>query len=142
MRITGLPPAMQQSLLSALAKVGDNITAAAAKGTEVRPAAILPPAVPATPSPATSVEMLVTLAAAEPTIERRRRMAKAADNGLSLLERLHTELLTGTLPVERIDELVEWSETFDLPDDPELAAIAREIELRVRVEIAKHELRV
>ena len=141
MRITGLPPAMQQSLLTALAKAGEDFKVAA-QTAEPRPGAVLPSTTSQATQPATSVEMLVALAAAEPPLERRRKIAQATSRGLLLLEQLHAELLAGTLPPERVEELVEWSESFEVPSDPQLAALAREVELRVRVEIAKHEMRV
>ena len=141
MRIAGLPPAMQQGLLAALAKAGEDFTTAV-KAAETRAGAVLPAPAPPTAQPATSVEMLVALAAAEPPVERRRKMAEATNRGLALLERLHAELLAGGLEPELVEELVEWSESFQAPENPELAALASEIEVRVRVELAKHELRV
>ena len=141
MRIAGLPPAMTQGLLAALGKAGDAFKVASAAG-DKQAAAILPHQVPPATQPATSVQMLVALAAAEPVVERRRKMAVAADRGLSLLERLHTELVAGAPAPERLQELVEWSESFEAPQDPQLAAIAREIEVRVRVELAKLDLNV
>lgn len=144
MRIAAMPPAiqaaMQQSLLATLAKAED--TFAVAAGAADGAAAVLPAPVPPATQPATSVQMLVALAASEPVAERRRRMAAAADRGLSLLERLHAELVAGTPAPERLQQLVEWSESFEAPQDPQLAAVAREIEVRVRVEIAKHDMRV
>lgn len=141
MRIAGLPPAMQQGLLAALAKAGDDFAVASA-GADKQAAAILPAHVPPAPQPATSVQMLVALAAAEPPVERRRKMAAAADRGLSLLERLHAELVVGTPAPERLRELVEWCENLETPADPQLAGLQRDIEVRVRVEIAKHDLKV
>ena len=37
--------------------------------------------------------------------------------------------------------IVEWSEIFERTDDPALAAILSDIELRVRVELAKLDLK-
>lgn len=84
-----------------------------------------------------SVEMLVALAAADPQVERRRRMAKDAERGVDALEQLHKELLAGVVPVERLQEVAEWSQSFEMPDDPVLAQILSDIDLRVRVELAK-----
>ncbi|WP_414705372.1 flagellar assembly protein FliX [Pseudomonas sp.] len=39
--------------------------------------------------------------------------------------------------MERLREIAEWSQTFETPDDPVLAQILSEIDLRVRVELAK-----
>jgi len=140
MRIPALPPLMQQSLLATLGRA-EAFTVASADA-DGRAAAILPPPVPSTTQPATSVQMLVALAAAEPTVERRRKMAAAADRGLTLLERFHAELMVGTPAPERLAELVEWSESVELPTDPHLASLQRDIEVRMRVELAKHDLRV
>lgn len=137
MRITGGLPLLQTEALAALTRTAATFPEAVRDMAEPAHAAPVPLA--SSPAPATSVQMLVTLAAAEPTLERRRRMAAEADRGLSLLERLKVELLSGPPAPERLQELVEWSESFELPDDPQLAGLAREIELRVRVELAKYD---
>lgn len=137
MRIAGLSPVLQQALLAALPKAAEAFRVGTGIDGPASPPAALPPALPAT-----SVQMLVALAAAEPRVERRRREAAVADRGLALLEGLHAELLVGAPAPERLQELVEWSESFTVPDDPQLAGLAREIEVRVRVELAKYELRV
>jgi len=140
MRIPALPPLMQQSLLATLGRA--EAFSVASVDAEAGAATVLPPPTAPLAQPATSVQMLVTLAAAEPTAERRRKMAAAADRGLSLLERLHAELVVGTPAPERLAELVEWSESLEPPTDPHLASLQRDIEVRVRVELAKHDLRV
>ena len=139
MRIAGLPPVLQQALLAALPKAQEAFRAGLSE--EDTRAATLPP-LPATTQPATSVQMLVAMAAAEPVADRRRKIAERTDKGLSLLEKLHVELVTRGPSPERMQELLEWSESFELPEDPQLATLARELELRVRVELAKHDLRV
>jgi hypothetical protein len=96
---------------------------------------------PALTPPTTSVEMLVALASVDPGVERRRKMAVEAERGLVLLERLHQEAMGGDILPERLAQLAEWSASFALPDDPALAAVARDIDLRVRVELAKHDIR-
>ena len=137
MQIAGLPPALLQSLLAAASpKIERAFTAAAAEA-PATPPAVIPPA----PQSATSVQMLVAMAVAEPAFERRRRQAAEVDRGLSMLERLHAELAAGVVAPERLQELAAWSESFEVPDEPHLAGLAREIEVRVRVELAKHELR-
>lgn len=138
MRIAGLPPVLQQALLTALPKASGAFGASVAWADAQHPQA-MPPAVP---SPATSVQMLVALAAAEPVAERRRRIAERADKGLTMLERLHAELVVGTPSPEQLQELVEWSESFAPSEDAAVATLSREIELRVRVELAKLEMRV
>jgi hypothetical protein len=99
-------------------------------------------AAPATELPlqaATSVQMLVALAATEPPRERRRRVVAEVDRGLGLLERLHAVSATGPVTPAVLAELSDWVEQFVPPDDPQAAEIARDVELRVRVELARHE---
>lgn len=139
MQIAGLPPAMLQALLTAASPKADGKFPAAAAAGE---APLAPAALPPAPQAATSVQMLVALAAAEPASERRRRIAEETDRGLSMLERLHAELAAGVAAPERLRELAEWSQSFEVPDEPQLAGLAREVELRVRVELAKHEARL
>ncbi|ATY34515.1 flagellar trans-acting factor FliX [Sphingomonas psychrotolerans] len=90
--------------------------------------------------PVPSVAMLVTLAAADPSIERRRKQAVDAERGINALDKLHKELATGTPSVERLREIVEWSENLEPSDDPVLAGILSDIDLRVRVELAKFDV--
>lgn len=138
MRIAPLPPGMQQALLAATLPAVDRAFVQVARVTEVvAPPAVLPPP----PQAATSVQMLVAMAASAPASEERRRMAAETDRGLSMLERLHAELAGGVAAPERLEELAAWAESFAAPEDPQLAGLAREVELRVRVELAKHEVR-
>ena len=131
MRITGLSSPIQALLLTALPKVQDFAVAE----TLSTPA---PPA-PTTVSPV-SVEMLVTLANAEPAIERRRRAAADADRGLRALEQLEQTLAAGLPPVEQLQEVAAWAAEGHAPQDPELAALFHDLELRVRIELAKHDI--
>jgi hypothetical protein len=90
--------------------------------------------------PATSVQMLVALAAIDPAVERRRKQAVEAERGLTLLDRLDREVAAGAPPAEALEALADWTRGFTLPDDPQLAEIARAVDLRVRVELARHDL--
>ena len=92
--------------------------------------------------PLASVQMLVTLAAYDPDRERRRQMAEHGSNGLDELEALEVELLAGAPSPERLEQLAEWVATAERPDDPVLADIFAQIELRVRVELAKFDIEV
>jgi len=130
LRITANPALVANLLLTALPKVAEFAMAEKAP-------VITPPATPV--AQPVSVEMLVTLATVEPTIDRRRRIAADADRGLRALERLDRALAAGLPPVERLEEVAAWSAGQHEPQDPELAAIFNEIELRVRIELAKHE---
>ena len=133
MRITGPSSPIPALLLTALPKVKDFAV----------PETPLPSAPAATPAARpVSVEMLVTLATAEPTIERRRRAAADADRGLRALEQLEQTLAAGLPPVERLQAVAAWAAEDRAPPDPELAAIFRDLELRVRIELAKHDISV
>lgn len=137
MQIAGLPPAMLQALLAAASPKIERVAATVTGAAETLP---VPAPAPPPAMPATSVQMLVAMAAAEPAAERRRRVAADTDRGLSMLERLHAEVADGVVAPERLRELAAWSETFAVPDEPHVAGLAREVELRVRVELAKHEV--
>ncbi|ALG60230.1 flagellar assembly protein FliX [Citromicrobium bathyomarinum] len=92
--------------------------------------------------PLGSVQMLVTLAAYDPDRERRRQMAEQGLDGLDELEALQVELATGEVTPERLEQLAEWVAQVEQPADPVLAEIIADIELRVRVELAKFDIEV
>lgn len=135
MRIDSLTPLMARSLLAALPKAAPGFPIAEEEAAARQMPAPMQGA--GTNQPVPSVAMLVTLAAADPAIERRRKQAKDAERGLDALDKLHKELAAGTPSVERLQEIVEWSENFEASDDPVLQSLLSEIELRVRVELAK-----
>ena len=136
MRVEGVAPLMGLAAMTAAAerRSPGSFDVDQPPGTAAQGAALTPPA--------TSVEMLVALASVDPAVERRRKMATDADRGLALLERLHQEAMGGEILPERLAQLSEWAATFKLPDDPALAAVVRDIDLRVRVELAKHDIQV
>jgi hypothetical protein len=136
LQIAGITPLLQQALLTALPRA-----AQAFHTDDVLRDPVAPMTTPAAQNPpTTSVQMLIALA--EPALERRRKLAVETDRGVNMLERLHSELVQGVVPPERLQQLADWSAAFEAPEDPQLAALARDVELRVRVELAKHELRV
>lgn len=101
-----------------------------------------PPPQPAGPTlnATTSVHVLLAAATAlETPRDKRRREARPAARGLDMLEQLHAAGVKGAPQGQMLDALAQWAAAFELPDDPELAEIARDIELRVRVELAKHD---
>ncbi len=111
------------SALSSLPRIGG-------PGPHEPAAAQAPPATAASLSP--SVGLLVAIAAADPQ-ERRRRTTAKADAGLSALEKLHR----GDAAQRSV--LTAWVAHQRQSDDPIAAEILREVELRVLVELAKHE---
>lgn len=89
---------------------------------------------------ATTVHVLLAAATAlETPKDKRRREARPAARGLEILEQLHAAQVKGLPDEAALDALSQWAALFEMPDDPALAEIARDIELRVRVELAKHD---
>lgn len=89
---------------------------------------------------ATTVHVLLAAATAlETPKDKRRREARPAARGLEILEQLHAAQVKGLPDAATLDALSQWAALFEMPEDPELADIARDIELRVRVELAKHD---
>lgn len=138
MRIDSLSPIMARNLLGVLPKSVSGLTAATE---ESRPAAVQPLPAPAA-TPATTVQMLVAIAVANPVVERRRKLARKAERGIDMLDRLHKELIAGAPNPARLRDIVEWTQTIAPPEDPALAQLMGEIELRVRVELAKLDIEV
>lgn len=98
-----------------------------------------PPASPSPAAPTASVATLVALAAIDDARDRRRREAKQAEAGLEALEALDAELAAGGVSEDRLREIAEWSAGLTRPEDPHLAAILADIDLRAQVELAKHD---
>jgi hypothetical protein len=86
----------------------------------------------------TSVAMLLAIAASDPQAQRRRNVTDAA-NGLKGLERLHKQLRIGAPGAASLAEIRAWVNDHGVPDDPQAAALLREVEMRVLVELAKAE---
>jgi hypothetical protein len=131
-RITPLPPIRPRDLPPARAseKAGYAPPPAAGDGAApVRPV-----------QPPTSVGMLVAIAAADDAAERRRRAVERGKDALDMLERLDRapdEADAAAL----LAELARRPPGGGVPDDPELARLLAEIELRVMVEMAKRTAR-
>lgn len=89
------------------------------------------------PAPTTSVAMLLALASVDDPLTSRKKLVKKGEEALSHLEQLHIRLMTGQTAVGELDALGQWLGEVETPEDPQLAAIMREIETRVRVELAK-----
>lgn len=138
MRIDSLSPLMARNLLAALPKAGTGFPAAAEEARSAMPHPLATPGA----VPPTSVQALVAIAVANPIAERRRKQARQAERGIDALDRLHKELVAGTPSVARLREIVEWSQSASTPDDPVLAQLMSDIDLRVRVELAKLDIEV
>jgi hypothetical protein len=138
MRIEGTTTALRQALLAALPAAGEAFRKASATADLGLPAT--PPPIPLQATPATSVQMLVALAAIDSAVEKRRKAAVQADRGLTLLEQLDAAIAAGeAVEPAQMAALADWAADFARPDDPLLAPIAEAIELRVRVELARYD---
>ena len=136
-RIENLQAPLLRSLMAALPKAASSFSVGEGEGPAARaPAQNTNAAQPLNPS----VAMLVTLAAADPMVERRRKQAVDAQRGIDQLDSLHRELIAGVVSPARLEAIVEWSESFQASQDPTLSAILADIDVRVRVELAKLDL--
>lgn len=136
MRVDAVPALLQALMLAPTARASDSRSFAS---TPASAQAQPQPGTLGSPSPAPSVTMLVTLAATEPGPARRRELARSAERGIDALDRLRQALLGGALPADRIRALRDWARGRRPSQDPELAELEREIELRILVELAKLE---
>ncbi len=133
MRIEG-PSALMQALLA--------VEPAASRAASVpfQPAPP-PPSMTAAPAmgtgPVGSVAMLVTLAAVEPTADRRAEQMRSAAVGLDALAGLHRDLVAGPTVTQRLSGLREWARRRQRGADTELDALLDEVELRILVELAR-----
>ena len=90
---------------------------------------------PATPGPSLSAFLVIAGAQMSPAM--RRAAAKPVAAGLDLLAELHAEVETGAPSPAGLQALAGWARKLTPPDDPELAALLREVETRALVELAK-----
>jgi hypothetical protein len=97
------------------------------------------PATPAaTPSTPAAVDGLFALQEVADELSGRRRAAARGTALLDRLDELRLGLLSGTLPRAQLEALRQLArEHGPTTDDPKLAAILSDIELRVAVELAK-----
>ena len=79
-----------------------------------------------------SVGLLVAIAAADPQA-RRRRSTTAAHDGLTALEKFHHG------GPAQLAAVAAWAADHAQAEDPQAAALLRDVELRVLVELAKYQ---
>lgn len=134
-RITPATPPLVSSLLALLPQVKTAAPEAEAPS----------PAPQAQPMPlsmtAPSVAMLLAMASVAGTVparHRERHLARAT-RGLDALAALQAAQARGLDAAPALAQLSDWAKDVEMPEDPALAEFLRELELRVRVELAKHE---
>lgn len=115
------------------------------------PDTFAPPQTPATASGPTapasaaatrgpiSVDMLMSIAGSDGDREQRKRVVETADQGLQHLEALHRDTLSGKVDPDTLKGLSSWLSEQPEQVDPQVASIMRDISLRAKVELAKHE---
>jgi hypothetical protein len=86
-----------------------------------------------------SVDMLMSIASSDGDREQRKRVVANAEQGLDHLEALHTGTLSGQVDPETLKGLSSWLSEQPEQVAPEVASIMRDINLRAKVELAKHE---
>lgn len=126
---TPLPPSVARR--AAQAPSGDSRFAEALTGETSTNAANAPQTV-------TTVDNLFVLQEVATDLGGRRRAVHRGNTLLDRLDDIRVGLLTGSLPRGQLEALRHLArEHVELNDDPQLAAILDEIELRVAVELAK-----
>ena len=102
------------------------------------PAGAARPAALATPSGVAGLEGLLALQAVGDPLERRRRAVRRGQGLLDQLESLRRDLLVGRVDPARLDAMLDLLAEARERDEPGLDSLLDDIELRVRVELAKH----
>ncbi|MEN3953255.1 flagellar assembly protein FliX [Iodidimonas sp. SYSU 1G8] len=84
-----------------------------------------------------SVDMLLAIANAVDPRDQRERQARRCRTALDLLDGLHAGLLSGDPVESQLQALADWLAPGAPVEDERLAALMQEIDLRIRVELAK-----
>ncbi len=103
---------------------------------------IAPPSKAPAPSPASAqaiqgVEAILALQSVDDATGGRRRALQHGHDMLDVLEELHIDLISGHISDQKLDRLALLVSERAPSNDPEIDAVVAEIELRVRVELAK-----
>ena len=88
-------------------------------------------------APAAGLDAILALQAVGDFTESRRKAVKRGTNLLDLLEEMKADLLVGRTTPQRLDAMVAQLGAMRDRVDPALDALIDDIELRVRVELAK-----
>lgn len=92
---------------------------------------------PAATAPTAGIDAILALQAVGDFSESRRRSVQRGRSLLDLLEGMKADLLVGRPSPERLDGMAQQLGALRERVDPGLDAVIDEIELRVRVELAK-----
>lgn len=92
----------------------------------------------ASSSPITSIDAIVALQGVDDSTSGNQKAVQKGKDLLDRLEEIRHGLLVGSIPVERLKQLQQTLSSYDVKsEDPKLAAIVEEIEVRAAVELAK-----
>jgi len=89
-------------------------------------------------TPAGAVDALLALQEVDSALDRKAKARRRASDLIGGLDQIRDGLLAGQISPDRLDALAAMVESHrDDADDPRLTELLDEIELRVRVELAK-----
>lgn len=83
------------------------------------------------------IDAILALQAVDGPLEGRRKTVRRATSLLDTLDEIKADLLVGRVSVDRLDGLVTMLADLRDRSAPELDAVLDDIDLRVRVELAK-----
>lgn len=83
------------------------------------------------------IDAILALQAVDGPLEGRRKIVRRATSLLDTLDEIKADLLVGRVSVDRLDGLVTMLAELRDRSAPELDAVLDDIDLRVRVELAK-----
>lgn len=89
-------------------------------------------------APMTGIDVLLALQAVEDPRFAKRKAVRRGRSLLDALEDIRVDLLLGQVSEERLGQLLTMLSQARERSEPELDAVIDDIELRVRVELAKH----
>lgn len=90
------------------------------------------------PAPAGALDALLALQMVDEPLQRKRKAMRRAGSMLSVLETIKADLLVGRVGEGRLNQLLSLIGQAREQTESGLDAVIDEIELRVRVELAKH----
>ena len=91
------------------------------------------------PAPATAIDALLALQSVDEVTERRRKLMRRGRSLLDTLETIRADLLLGHISEARLNQLMSLITQARERGEPGLDELLDDIELRARVELAKHQ---